>query len=192
MTRFLKRLTPTTTLALMITIAFLFQMGYLGSGKLFLSHINSLDAQKIGATFGGGSPIRWFTSLFVHSSFKHYLSNMVSLIFVGKIFERLFGRRTLLRVFFGTGIGANMLTNHFLPNDITLGTSGAIFGLLGFVLAKFIIDRNQLGSSPLFKMVVAFAVLNIITTFVFPNINIVAHIGGLGLGILGYSIYSLF
>lgn len=188
----IRRMSPTNILALAMIVVFIMEIVYIGSGKLFLSSISSLDATKIGATFGGGSPLRWLSSLFVHSSFKHFLGNLFSLLFIGNVFERMFSRKTLMRVFFGTGISSNALSTYVLPNVITLGASGAIFGMIGFVITKFVLERNVMGNSKMFKIVLVFLAYNIIATFFYPDVNIVGHLGGLSVGVLGYFLYTLF
>jgi membrane associated rhomboid family serine protease len=80
------------------------------------------------------------TYMFLHGGLFHILFNMLALWMFGTELERAWGTRFFLRYYFVTGIGAGLLTIAlgFLPFDfatriyysVTIGASGAIFGLL--------------------------------------------------------------
>ena len=68
--------------------------------------------------------------------------------------------------------GALLATN---PNEVTVGASGAIFGLMG---AAFVIARHR-GMREIQSQIGLFVVLNVVFTFSVPGISIGGHIGGL-------------
>ena len=61
------------------------------------------------------------------------------------------------------------------PNEITIGASGGVFGLMG---AAFVIARNR-GVDKIASQIGVFVVLNLVFTFAIPGISIGGHIGGL-------------
>jgi membrane associated rhomboid family serine protease len=100
--------------------------------------------------------------------------NMWALIFVGPALERMLGRARFLTVYLVSALGGSVLFYYLAPvNEPALGASGAIFGLFGawFVLSR----RLRLDSRP----VVLLIVLNLVISFVVPDIAWQAHLGGL-------------
>ena len=102
--------------------------------------------------------------------------------------EEAIGRGRFLALYLVSGLagsaGALLLTE---PNSLTVGASGAIFGVLGAALV-FERQRNYvLGGSAL-----SIIVLNLVLTFAIPNISIGGHLGGLAGGALGALALSRF
>lgn len=86
-----------------------------------------------------GEVWRLFTEMFLHASVTHILFNMVSLLAVGVVTERLYGSTRFLAIFLGSGlIGAVASYAHSVSvGDVStpaLGASGAIFGVVGALL----------------------------------------------------------
>jgi membrane associated rhomboid family serine protease len=124
---------------------------------------------------------RLITSAFLHGSIIHLGFNMLLLYWIGAPIEEAIGRARFLILYLVSGLagaaGALLLTD---PGDITVGASGAIFGLLG---AALVFERQRtyvLGGSAL-----SIIVLNLVLTFAVPNISIGGHVGGLIGGALG-------
>lgn len=76
---------------------------------------------------------RFFTSIFLHGSLLHLLYNLFALALFGSILEKLVGGRKFLVIFFISGILANIIAVNFY--DSSLGASGAIFGVIGALIA---------------------------------------------------------
>ena len=77
------------------------------------------------------------TYMFLHAGFGHIIWNMLALWMFGADLEQMWGTRKFLRFYFFCGIGAGIcvvLLNYLLPwgkpNIPTMGSSGAIFGIL--------------------------------------------------------------
>ncbi len=71
------------------------------------------------------------TYLFLHGDdFGHVLVNMLMLWMFGCELEKTWGPNRFLRYYFLTGIGAGILTCFFSPLSLTIGASGAIFGVM--------------------------------------------------------------
>jgi membrane associated rhomboid family serine protease len=124
---------------------------------------------------------RLITSAFLHGSIIHLGFNMLLLYWIGAPIEEAIGRARFLILYLVSGLagaaGALVLSD---PGDITVGASGAIFGLLG---AALVFERQRtfvLGGSAL-----SIIVLNLVLTFAVPNISIGGHVGGLIGGALG-------
>jgi membrane associated rhomboid family serine protease len=100
--------------------------------------------------------------------------NMWALIFVGPALERMLGRARFLTVYLVSALGGSVLFYYLAPvNEPALGASGAIFGLFG---AWFVLSRRLRLNS---RQVVLLIVLNLVISFVVPDIAWQAHLGGL-------------
>ncbi|GIL58686.1 hypothetical protein Vafri_13680 [Volvox africanus] len=79
---------------------------------------------------------RWVTSLFVHQNSMHLAANMALLLVLSVYLESLFGFWLILPVWVVAGIAGNM-ASAFFENTcmLVVGSSGAIFGLLGTYVA---------------------------------------------------------
>ncbi len=126
---------------------------------------------------------RLITSMFLHGDFLHLFSNMFSLLIFGSYIELSFSKVKFVLIYFISGFLGSLFTVFFLPlNTISLGASGAIFGLLGAVLSMIIFDRNN----PLIILGLIYAFYFVITSFR-PGVNYFAHIFGLlGGFVIGY------
>ena len=126
---------------------------------------------------------RLITSMFLHGDALHLFSNMVSLLIFGSYIELSFSKVKFVLIYFISGFLGSLFTVFFLPlNTISLGASGAIFGLIGAVLSMIIFDRNN----PLIILGLIYAFYFVITSFR-PGVNYFAHIFGLlGGFVIGY------
>ncbi len=127
---------------------------------------------------------RLITSLFLHAGLIHFLCNMYSLYIIGREIESFFGRIKYIIIFIMSGIIGNLLTMPFMQDRvISIGASGAIFGLLGSLLYFGYHYRVYL-SSALRNQIVPIIVLNLLIGISISGINNFAHIGGLIGGVL--------
>jgi len=76
---------------------------------------------------------RFLTAVFLHADIGHLFYNLFALALFGSILERLIGGKRFLLVFFTSGILANVFSVFFYPSS--LGASGAIFGVIGALIA---------------------------------------------------------
>ena len=127
---------------------------------------------------------RLVTALFLHGGILHLLCNMFSLYIIGREIENFFGRAKYITIFILSGVIGNLLSMCFLQEHvITIGASGAIFGLLGALLCFGYYYRVYL-SAAMRSEIIPIIVLNLLIGFSTPGINSVAHIGGLIGGVL--------
>jgi membrane associated rhomboid family serine protease len=120
---------------------------------------------------------RLLTSVFLHGSVLHIMFNMYVLIVLGPTLERLLGHGRFLVLFLVAGLGGS-ITSYWLssPTSLSVGASGAIFGLMGALLVagrRLRADVTQ---------VVVLIAINLAIGFIFGGIDWRAHVGGLVTG----------
>ncbi|CRK85130.1 rhomboid family intramembrane serine protease [Neobacillus massiliamazoniensis] len=122
---------------------------------------------------------RLLTPIFMHSGFSHMLFNSFSILLFGPALERMLGSGRFLFVYLFSGIIANIATLMVEPLTFThVGSSGAIFGLFGYYLS-IIMFRKTMLSRQNSQIIITLLVINLLMTFLQPNINITAHLFGL-------------
>ncbi len=139
------------------------------------AEVSSLLTMHRGAV-SEGEIYRIITSMFTHEEFFHLASNCYALYIYGMLLEPSVGKLRFSLVYFTGGILGNLLSFAFMQNP-SLGASGAVFGLLGAVIAIHFINPTAMSRS--MAMNVFFSVA--VTTFysIGGNINNLAHFGGL-------------
>jgi len=129
-----------------------------------------------------GAYFQLFTSMFVHASIAHIGGNMLFLLIFGLRGEEMFSLPEYLGIYLIGGLAGNVLSLTFGPNLLSVGASGAIFSLFGAIV---IYNRRSVRQSILGALVYAFFLLFISSAG--AGVNDLAHIGGLGFGLLiGY------
>jgi membrane associated rhomboid family serine protease len=93
---------------------------------------------SLGTLTTNGGWWRLVTSTFVYSSTLHLVLSLAALIQVGRILERVVGRLTVVAVYLSAGIFTGLVNLSSHPLAVTVGTSGAVFGLYGLLIALLI------------------------------------------------------
>lgn len=144
--------------------------------------------------------VRAIGASFLHFSWSHVINNMIVLAIIGYMFEETNYFGLLLPVYLITGVVSMIGAITLQPNAVTAGASGAIFGILGTMVTLFFRAQHQYNKGQLDNYILfrykrggeyaeSLIVLNLITSFLLPNISIVGHITGLIAGlILGFVI----
>ncbi len=137
--------------------------------------ISSLLSMHRGSV-AGGEWYRVITSMFTHEEFFHLASNCYALLIYGMILEPAIGKGRFLAVYFTGGLLGNALTFALMGNP-SIGASGAVFGLLGAVIAIHFINPTAMSRAMTVNAVISVG----LTTFysIGGNINNLAHFGGL-------------
>jgi rhomboid protease GluP len=163
------------------------------AGLGFIS-FNGADLLKWGANYRpsilNGEYWRLITNIFLHGGLMHVLFNMYGLFFVGIFLEPAMGTAKYILVYLITGIIASIASVWWHVATVSVGASGAIFGLYGvfFALLTVNVFSKDLKKSFLISTSV-FIVYNLIYGLT-GGIDNAAHIGGLLSGlIIGYIIY---
>jgi membrane associated rhomboid family serine protease len=130
---------------------------------------------------------RIVTSGFLHEDFLHIGFNMLVLYYIGVMLEPALGRLK-----FGLIYAVSLLCGSFLallvsPHDLTVGASGAIFGVMGAAAVEMYVRRIPLMQSGVGTLIV----LNLIISFTGPNISWGGHVGGLIGGALAAFVLQL-
>ena len=140
---------------------------------------------KYGANYKGyvqaGEWYRLFTSIFIHASFIHILFNMYALKIFGFQLESYLGKVKFLVVFIVSGL-VGSLASAVMSNAVSVGASGAIFGLLGSYIYFAYNYRLILGNS-LKTDIIPVVLINLLIGVLVPGIDIFAHLGGLVAGL---------
>jgi len=132
---------------------------------------------------------RIFTSMFLHGGVFHLAGNMFMLFLAGWLVEgRVNHSVKYLFIYLASGIGAFLLASFFLDSGTVLvGASGAIFGLMGALLAMYV--RNPKEHKEFLWMFLCFGGLNLLYGLL-PGISNSGHIGGMATGfVLGLFLY---
>jgi membrane associated rhomboid family serine protease len=139
-----------------------------------------LDFGLFGPFVAEGEWYRLLTSGFLHASLIHLGFNMFALYFLGRILEPGIGTPRFVALYlaslFAGSFGALLLD----PNALTIGASGAVFGIFG---ATFVMARQR-GMEGLASSIGIVLLLNLAITFGNPEISIGGHLGGLAAGLL--------
>jgi membrane associated rhomboid family serine protease len=123
----------------------------------------------------GGQPYRIVTSAFLHAGIFHIGFNMFALYILGNLIEPAIGTVRFVGIFAVAVLSGSFLVLVIDPNQLTVGASGGIFGLMG---AAFLIARNR-GLDQLASQIGFFVIINLVFTFGSSSISVGAHIGGL-------------
>ena len=173
---------PTYILIAINVAVFIYSAVILGNGIYTNEDFILQWGQVGGFVIYAGAYYQLFTSMFVHASIVHIAGNMIFLLIFGLRGEELFSLPEYLLIYLGGGLVGNLLSLAFLPLNVpSVGASGAIFAMFG---GATIYARRTLGQSIIGALIYAFFLLFLSAG---ENVNILAHLGGLGAGLLiGY------
>ena len=130
---------------------------------------------------------RLLSAAFLHHGIVHLGMNMLALWWFGGAMEAALGRGRFLLLYAVAGLAGSAGALLLSPEAITVGASGAIFGILG---AALVLERG--GTYVFGGGALGVIVLNLAFTFLVPNISIGGHLGGLAGGALGALALSRF
>jgi membrane associated rhomboid family serine protease len=161
-------------------IAFLAEIA---SGAGGLSGSGSSAVDDFGLFAGGIAEGEWYrlvTSGFLHAGLFHLLFNMFALYVLGQLLEPSLGTPRFLALYVASLLAGAFGAVLIDPDALTVGASGAIFGIFG---ATMVIARGR-GMNEIANQLGLLLVLNLVITFTVPNISIGGHLGGLLAGAL--------
>lgn len=125
-----------------------------------------------------GEYYRLFTSMFIHANLLHILFNMYALYLLGSQAEGFFGKAKFLIIYILSGLSGSLLSILLNGGAVSVGASGAIFGILGALLYFGYNYRVYLGNT-LIKDIVPVILINLAFGFMVTGVDNFAHIGGL-------------
>lgn len=177
-----QQMPATFVLVAINVVAFLIELA-VGGGGLGVGNGNSvvIDFGLYGPLVAEGEWYRLVTSGFLHASLVHIGFNMVLLYFLGRLLEPALGTPRFVALYFASLLAGSMGALLLDPNALTIGASGAVFGLAG---ATVVIARGR-GMDAIAGEVGFLIVFNLIYTFVAPTrISLGGHLGGLAAGVI--------
>ena len=130
---------------------------------------------------------RLITSAFLHGSVIHIAFNMLALWWLGAPVEMALGRVRFIGLYLVSGLAGAAGALVANPDAVTVGASGAIFGLLG---AGLILEWQATGS--IAGNYLTLILINLAISFAVPGISIGGHVGGLIGGILATLAFARF
>lgn len=144
-----------------------------------------------GGNFGpyttGGEYWRLASAAFVHGGIIHILFNMWCLYSLGPLSERLFGKWQTICIYLLTGVGGSLLSIAYDPMRLSVGASGAIFGIAGALLAGLKFGNLSISAGQkraIITSMITFAVLNFSLGAARNSVDNMAHLGGFVTGLL--------
>ena len=138
------------------------------------------DFGLYGPLVAEGEWYRLVTSGFLHASIIHIGFNMFLLYMLGRLLEPALGTSRFLALYFASLLAGSLGALIVEPNALTIGASGAVFGLAG---ATFVIARGR-GMEALAGQIGFLILFNLVFSFVSPRISIGGHVGGLIGGVI--------
>ena len=136
---------------------------------------------KVNVLINNGQPWRLITAAFLHGGLSHIAFNMYALKIIGSEVEYVYGKVKYITIYLISALGGSIFSYLFNANSISVGASGAIFGLLGAMIIFGIKHKSKIGKAyivNLFKVLL----INIFIGVTLSNIDNGAHIGGLIFG----------
>jgi membrane associated rhomboid family serine protease len=128
-----------------------------------------------GPAVAEGEWYRLVTSGFLHASLVHIGFNMLLLYFLGRLLEPALGTSRFVVLYFASLLAGSLGALLLDPNALTLGASGAVFGLAG---ATFVIARGR-GMDAIASQIGFLIAFNLIFSFTASRISVGGHLGGL-------------
>ena len=136
-----------------------------------------------GALVSHGQVWRLLTCAFLHGGIIHIFCNMYALYALGPQIEILFGRVKYIIIYLFSAIGGSLLSYIFSPSSLSIGASGAIFGLFG-AMVVFVLKYKDRIPKKVLNNLFGVIILNLLIGFNLQGIDNFAHIGGLLVGAL--------
>jgi membrane associated rhomboid family serine protease len=145
--------------------------GRIGSG----GGTATINFGLFGPLVADGEPYRLVTSAFLHAGIIHIGFNMFALYILGSLLEPTIGTLRFAGIYAVSVLAGSFLVMVMDPNQLTVGASGGVFGLMA---AAFLIARRR-GLDELASQIGFFVIINLVFTFSVNSISVGAHIGGL-------------
>jgi membrane associated rhomboid family serine protease len=138
------------------------------------------DFGLFGPLVSEGEWYRIVTSGFLHAGLIHIGFNMFALFFLGRILEPSIGTPRFLAVYVASLLGGAFGALLLDPNALTIGASGAIFGIFG---ATFVIARGR-GFDAVASSIGIVLLINLALSVGASQISLGGHLGGLAVGLI--------
>ncbi|XP_052187504.1 RHOMBOID-like protein 3 [Diospyros lotus] len=153
----------------------------LGPSASTLEKLGALEWRKVVHKHQGW---RLISCIWLHAGVIHLLVNMLSLVIIGIHLEQQFGFVRIGVIYLLSGFGGSILSSLFIQRSISVGASGALFGLLGAMLAELITNWTIYTNKAAAILTIIFIVAINLGVGILPHVDNYAHIGGFLTGFL--------
>ena len=148
--------------------------------------LGAMEGQRVAA----GDYWRLFAAMFLHSGLVHLGLNCFGLFIFGQQTEQMYGHVRFAAIYLLAGLGGSVasyaLNLSLIENGIGVGASGAIFGVIGALVAFFLSNRDRLGRMGRQSLIglLALAAINLAFGLAVDGVDNYAHVGGFVSGLL--------
>jgi membrane associated rhomboid family serine protease len=149
-----------------------------GGGQLYTDGLLIGGGEFSDVGFVGVDAGEWWrlvTGGFLHANLMHIGFNMFLLWLLGSELEPFLGRMRFGLLYLTSLLAGSFGVMLLDPGQPTVGASGAVFGLMG----AMVVAQRALGINPWQSGIGGLVAINLVITFVIPNISIGGHLGGL-------------
>lgn len=167
------------TYVLMAINILIFLYGLFARNQVYLVYKYAVHAGSIKA----GEYYRLLTGTFLHTDAIHLAFNMYALYILGPQVESFFGKAKFLFIYLFSALCGSLLSILLNANALSVGASGAIFGLIGAMIYFGYNFRIYLGNG-LLRDMISIVLINLAIGMFISNIDMFAHVGGLVGGLL--------
>ncbi|GFZ02279.1 RHOMBOID-like 1 [Actinidia rufa] len=147
----------------------------LGPSSSTLQKMGALDVNKVVHRHQGWLLI---TCMWLHGGVFHLLANMLSLLVIGLRLEQEFGFVRIGLLYLISGFGGSLMSALFIQDNISVGASGALFGLLGAMLSELITNWTIYANKVAALLTLVFIIVINLAVGILPHVDNFAHIGG--------------
>ena len=128
---------------------------------------------------------RLLVAMFLHAGFLHFFMNSYFLFYLGGFTERLLGSVRYGILYMISGLGSSVAVWLFSdPNTVTIGASGALYGIMGGLLILTFLKPNWFHPMAI-RSIRTISLINILITFALGGVlSFWGHMGGLIVGII--------
>ncbi|VAH92344.1 unnamed protein product [Triticum turgidum subsp. durum] len=152
-----------------------------------LLKMGALDVSKV---VQGRQGWRLITCIWLHAGVVHLLINVLCLLFIGIRLEQEFGFVRIGLVYLISGFGGSLMSALFIRASISVGASGALFGLIGSMLSELITNWSLYANKVAALLTLVLVIVVNLALGILPRVDNFAHIGGLISGfLLGFVVF---
>ncbi|KAF7721962.1 hypothetical protein EC973_003900 [Apophysomyces ossiformis] len=142
--------------------------------------------------FGGFGPdgqpnqaFRLVLPIFMHAGIIHYLMNMLTHLRLGVDLERILGLPRYVLLYMASGIWGFVLSSMLSQGkSASMGCSGALFGLIGYMLVDVFINWKIIPNPGQELARILLSTIISLVLGLLPGLDNFAHVGGLAVGIV--------
>ncbi|GMJ10807.1 RHOMBOID-like 1 [Hibiscus trionum] len=153
----------------------------LGPSASTLEKMGALEVSKVVTRHEAW---RMISCIWLHAGVFHILANMLSLLFIGIRLEQEFGFVKIGSLYLIAGFGGSLMSSLFIQSVISVGASGALFGLLGSMLSELITNWSIYANKFAALLTLVLVIIINLAMGVLPHVDNFAHIGGFISGFL--------